>query len=806
VVSVGGGPRGETQALAEIDLLRERHADFERIRQLGGQYDIHTIIVERRGEEAIGWGNAWGPEHGLGTVNTGVEFGSAMPGSLLNYPERYRAFIEQHREKVTTRARAHPVHEVLLARALDGTYGPRGVPSIDRATLARSELGAEAHASFEQARAKAALEFPFYKLEIRAHTSAEAIDITDPAKPVLGLADADTKESLDDLVADAVRLNTGTTMYNPICDPRVRAHSFVGAMDPQALKRFLDDKGLIDDAGLLRPGTRLALGGTSLSAYDELLALSAVMPLFSSDPKSLTGYKIDEEAKHMYRGALTFVSTTAGQWVAPRHAHGPAWQQITEPLGNVREQHAMFLHEQGQEVFKAWGVLTDASIALAHGTVPKEARQEGLSTQRVLAEQHSGTVQAATCLLAAKELDSDAKQQAIADSTQTLYGARRQAHRSTVFGMGMARDPDAAVADMSAMAPNTFAGREGYIMERAQLKAITEPGSEVAGDNASLIERYAAMMRDITASPIDVHDTVPQLFEAGIANYMCAPYRNFSAEGGERALTLTGRDGLRGSFDAFIVSPIFRQGAEPVLASLAGQVRPAHPQTPAHPEVGLNRQIVAANGEPVHVEDYSLNGRGAMVPGTRNLLNAFADDVSSRESAVQTARGLALRRMAHEHLAAAGVQNPARIIETLYRQLLPKDAEHDREAAGFAADFERGMVKAESLRAAETAAGDDGVAFALLAAATRTGSSVRSHAALIDQRVALAEGDRQTLLQSLQASETLADSVAALPRFKPASNADYQRRFVDAPMRLHEQVYSIALDLAKSHLRNAAAN
>jgi hypothetical protein len=807
LVSVGGGPRGETQAMAEMDLLRERRADFQRIQQLGGQYDIKTVIVERRGNEAVGQGNAWGAEHGLGTANTGVEGGSATPGSLLNYPERLRSFLQQNRNRLAIDVHGNLVHEALLARAFDGTFGPRNVAAIDCAVMTRAQVGAEAHGKFEQARVQTAQEFPFYKLEVKPHTSVETVDITNPAKPVLGLAHAATKEPLGELVADTVRLNTGTTLANPIRDPQVKAHAFVGAMDPQALKEFLDAKVLLDDSGQLKPGTRLALGGTSLSAYDELLALTAVMPLFEPDPQGPTGYKINEEAKEKYQGAITFVSSTPGQWVSPRHAHGPAWQQSAEPLGSAREQHAMFLHEQGQEIFKAWGVLTDASVALAQATVPKAARQEGLSTEQLLAAQHASTAQAASRLLDAKSLDGEAKQQAIAESTHTLEGARRQAHRSTIFGMGLERDPDGAVADMSAVAPNTFAGRARYIMERAQLKAITEPGSNVAGDNAALVRRVAAIMRDITASPFHVHDTAPLLFAAGIARYRSAPYRNFSAEGGERALTLSCDDGSHETFDAFIVSPTLHRGAEPALASLAGQAKPAHPQTPDHPEVGLNRQIVAASGEPSHVEDYSLNGRGVTLPGTSNLSNAFADDVSSRESAVEVAPGLALRRMAHEHLAAAGIEEPARIVEHLYRQLLPQDADHDREVARFAPAFERGMVKVESLKAAEVAAGDDGAAFAQLADAARSASSVRSHAALIDQRIALdARNHSEPVQRSLQASKSLADGLAARPAFNPASNADYQRRFVDVPTHIHEQVYLRALELAESRLRNAAAS
>src|SRR5205814_5857115 len=112
------------------------------------------------------------------------------------------------------------------------------------------------------------------------------------------------------IVGDTVRLNTGTTLSSPISDPAVSRHSFIQAMNPRVLEAFLAGKNLLDEAGVVKPGTKFALGGSRLSAYDQLLSLVPMMPLFVSDDTVPLGYRVSDEAKAKYQGAITFISRT----------------------------------------------------------------------------------------------------------------------------------------------------------------------------------------------------------------------------------------------------------------------------------------------------------------------------------------------------------------------------------------------------------------------------------------------------------------------------------------------------------------
>jgi len=385
VVLAGGGPRTTSQAEAEIDFLFEHRNDFERIQNAGGHYDIQTVVVERQDEGFLGRGNAWGPNQGGGTVNTGAEeAGQSYANRLESYTTRNRDALE------FAYGRDNPVALSTLTSAFAGGDAPGdGRPTTARGVMTRADQGFENLEHFHLHHRRAEIEFPFYKLMVLTNTSAEAIDLSDPHKPALALADAKTKESVGTLTGDVVRLNTGTTVASPISDAAVLAYSFIQPMDDKALDRFLESRDLLDSDGRLKEGATLALGGSGLSAYDQVLALQGSMNLFESDPNSRIGYRITDEARRKYAGAITFISNTEGKWIPPRHVGKAAqWDQRTNGLVGTEELHAAFLHDKGQKVFTDWNDVVMGSIALALNMTPKAIADSGLSTKDLLNVYH----------------------------------------------------------------------------------------------------------------------------------------------------------------------------------------------------------------------------------------------------------------------------------------------------------------------------------------------------------------------------------------------------------------------------------
>lgn len=810
VVLVGGGPRGASQVVAELQFLMEHKQDFEALQAKGGKYNIETVLIHEGDEDSIGRGNAWGEEQGGGTVNTGAEGGKGG----MDYRNRLIEFFTANREPLMEDYRkTYPVAAATFKSALDGTEGAPGILVTSRGIATRREQGREELENFRRMREEVLPLFPFYKLEVKTGTQATAVDITNPAKPVVTFRRG---THIKNLQADTVRLNTGTTLASPIRDEAVQRHAFTQAMHPEKLNTFLKDKGLLDDQGQLKQGTKLALGGSGLSAYDQVIALHPSMDLFELDENAPIGYKITDSAKKKYQGAITFISNTAGKWIPPRHAHSPAWTQNTAPFGTENELQALFLHKQGQEVYDSWQHITDATVAIATDRVPSQVRQKGLSTEELLRQQHKSTVQHAERILAAKFLNGDAKQQMLRKATHTLEGARRQAHFAAVLGLPLAEDLGAAVKKVGEGTPLTYKGIAGYMMIRGQLNAISEPGTEVSKNNAALLAVFEERAADLTSSPFRVHDMVPQLMESGIATYMAGSYSDLKENKDEgRALSFTSKDKTPAQFDAFIVSPTFNRGKEPTIASLAGQIKPVHPAIPNLPQVGKHRRILAESGELSNVEDHGLNGKGANIPGTRSKVGIFAYDVNNKESATEVAPSLAYRRMAQVHLAAVGSPNPVEEVENLYKKHIPSDADYINEVGRFEPHFDSAIDKALFAQAVESTAGDNKDTYQALIEKGRTPAGRKE---VLDAYRAIAGKDLDnptTRQQALSAAGPIMEKnlndperfeayvrsmktyeSAQRQKFKPASNEEYQNRFVDSPLHVHEAVYREAFNIA----------
>ena len=529
VLLVGGGPRTSAQVCAEIDLMFMHREHFREILGLGGNYNIRTTIVEQQSRGSIGHGLAWNQDQ-RGPTNTGAEgwgYDERLRGLYIRDKQKLldeantpltrslflKAFTEAREAHVTkTQLQVAGGATPLPGEALPAAKRPRLAqapeprerpatepeagraqriqPRVDRAAAIRSALGEEEHQYFE-AKVRAARQDDLigriYRLDIVADSTVSEVDPTPPLKPRVAVQGADG--GMRHLQADVVRLNTGTTLASPLLDRQaaVAERSYVGPMSSEKVRSFLLEQRLLGENGRLKPGTKVLTGGTGLSLYDQLLVLDQVMGLSEIDDGAPLGYRVADAAKENHRGAILITSNTAGKWISPRHSHTPQWTQDLEPIAGAREQHALFLHNQGEEVYRAWETICIATVAAAAGRTPAEVRHERMTTGQVLGLQRAETDRHLAAPVGEKE--------------KTLYGAKRQAYLSTLLGMGLERDLTAAAGKLGDAAPLTYRGRAGYLMHRAQLNAITAPGSPVAGNNRTLIAVGNGRMQDVTASP-----------------------------------------------------------------------------------------------------------------------------------------------------------------------------------------------------------------------------------------------------------------------------------------------------------------
>ncbi len=767
LISIGGGPRGLSQTSEELKFLKRHEADFVALRGLGGKPYMTTTVIDRGKFDDFGRGAAWTERNTVGTVNTGAELG---------YGDRLLAYYRTHKDEILTELKEHPVARAMFRAAL--TEGKNGDILIDRAALTRSIQGRE-----EQEHFRNLLDIldddelsGMYKLVLLPETEAIGVDISRPDEPQV-------KTDSETLTADTVRLNTGTVSAPPLDTSKqqnVLMHSYIGPMDSEKVKEKLGAEGLLDEKGMLKPGAKILTGGSSLSLYDQLLTLHPVMDLFEEDETSTTGYRVAEAAKVKYKDAILVTSNTPGKWVPPRHSHGLAWTQNIKPLAGIKEQHALFLHGSGEEVHRAWQTIVDGSVAAATGRTPSQIRQEHYSTEQLLEEAHKETSKHAEALKAKDEVKPE----------HTLYGARRQGYISTLTGFGMEADLGEASREMYKLAPHTFKGREGYLIFRAQLTGITEPGTAVAENNEDMVQTLNTRMQDIIASPFRVHEMMHMLKEAGIVGYTTGSYSDIEAKpnDSQKALLFTDKQGKATGHDLFLVSPTFQRAADPVVQSLAGKVDPVHSEAPDYGKVGSHRML-QKDGAPVHIEDYGLTGRGVRVG--RSTLGMFAQDVSNRESAVTIASGLAYRRFAQAAMAAAGYDNPVAVVDELYDKQLPLEIEYAEEAQKFEPRYYEGMRIARYLEIIEDEAGDDPHKYLDLYNKGRTEEG----------RLEAGGARYSDAIKPIMAEQDQPPGAKkGIPEYEPGSKDDYFKRYVDTPDAVHEMVYTKASLMAAHRL------
>ena len=762
VVLVGGGARSSLQVCAEIDLLMrpDIQQHIKEITALGGSYDIRTTIVEKQGRDSIGAGVAWNKGQEGTANNTGADYPACAP--------RVKRLYLGKREELLASVEDSPPGRAFLQSAFsDGREstgtGPDPEPRTDRAATLRKHFGIEEHEHFEarlQAARRDELLQEIYKVEVVADTEAVGVDTSSPLRPNVSVKGA-VNGSID---ADLVRLNTGTTLGSPLTEAQseVMKHSYIGPMNRDDFTAFLRQRNLLDENGKLRPGTRVLTGGSGLSLYDQLLVLDRLMGLTEPDNTSPLGYRVSEAAKDQHQGAILITSRTDGKWIAPRHAETPAWTQDLEPVANAREQHALFLHNQGEEVFKSWEDICIASVAATTGRTPAQVRHDGMTTKEVLDLQTEET---------GKHLDGPAD-----GRDKTLYSALRQAHLSSFLGLGLERDLKQAAKALGEAAPLTYSGRAGLLMLRGQVNAVTNPDSPVSRNNKPIIDVVNFRLQNLSSSPVQIHALAHELIEAKIADYTPGSYESIAVDESGKRLSFVDARGKPSTHDIFVVSPVFKRAANPAEMSLAGQVEPIDAGTPSAGRLGPNRMLLREDGVPLNVESYGLGAAGVR-RSDGSTVGIYAFDLVHKASGKQVAGGLAYRRMAEQHLAAAGRLDPVGDVEAMYKQAYAgKEEAYRAEVEKFRGDYDEVMQKAAFLRCAE-----------------RSVARPEEYRARYE-----AAGDPERRREL--GGEAYQRELQRIPEFNPTGSDAYFRRFVDFPESVHQQVYEQAVREARESL------
>lgn len=806
---VGGGPRSIIQANSEMvfQLLYKEH--FDALSDLGARYNISLSIVEKK--STLGGGEAFSQAH-TGTMNSPTEddivFPLPLPKSstdveqllgLLSYKTRYaKKFGNENLDEYYAELRKHNLCGAVMFQHSAGpmSSSSNGELEFNRAFLLRRSVGEEELETFDKIRSLAEERLPFFKIDVFSSSLVERI-LTDGGSCTEVLVRGIKDKYLSRFQTDLVRLNTGTTLSWPIDDIDVRAHTFCQSMNAKDLSSFLKKRNLLDRKGKLLQGAKIISGGLSLSGLDQINALSNVMDLFEEDDRSLLGYRVREEAKRKYQGALTLVSKTTGKACTPRHTTTPEWRQKCKALGNTKHMHALFLHDHGQEVFRTWYSILEAAVARATDKTPEQVLIDDYSgsAKEFLARKFQETEFHLECRrmagLAELNGDTQAKQYFLAQSTQTVSGAWRQAALSCISGFGLEENLDKLIEEMNAMAPLTWKERHSMMYHRAEVAAISTRSYCTHKSNKALVDNFSKIMTQVIASPTEIHSMLHVLLEAGIARHVPARYSEIHVSNTANKLVLHDEE-----YDAFIVSPVFASCSDIARKSLRGQVQPLDEKLAQCGKVGKFRRFSDMQGRALEIEDHSLGGKGVIGKtsnGEETLYGAFAVDVNNRGSAVERAASLTMRRMALTHLSAAGLDAPS-VMDEIYDDLLPTEEEYATEVGRFEKYFEEAHEINAYLTCIRQVAKQNGELYCSLY------DDGLSRIGRLEVMTSMAQS---RCVEEVQAASFYYAMVSNIPKFKAASMDEYFNRFVDTTPSEDAAAYTEALKIATEHLKQS---
>lgn len=804
---VGGGPRTIIQLNSEILFMIIYQHHFEALARLGARYNIETTIVEK--QKVVGVGRSFN-DNQTGMMNTGVESDISFPlpvpfeGANLNQLMSFLSYTHRYENLIGPNSEAYYEHVKHLnlpgAMMFKNSLGPEsstqdGKLEHQRAYLLRRTVGQEEVCTSNLILKLAESMLPFYNVQVLPSSMVRRIDISNIERPTAFVENlADGREMT--IEASQIRLNSGTTVRDAVCDPRLQRLTFCQAMNAEHFKAYCAGRGLLGTDGLLKGKVKIISGGIGLSGLDQITVLDHVMKLFEEDGSSL-GFRVREAAKQKYANAITIVSRTASSACPPRHSFTFEWQQDTKVLGSAKHLHGLFLHNYGEEVFRTWMTIIQAAVARARNVTFESAGCNEESLENLLRSQFEESMWFMNCRKSAghqeKLGDMSSKKTTLRLATQTLYGAWRQAALGTLFGVGLDADANTAIAEMRELAPSTWKGREFFLYARGQAAAISHPTFAKEKSNADTFKKLDFLMKHVTSAPVEMHSMLHLLIDAGILQHVKGSYTDIRPVNGSSKMNLAGA-----LYDLFIVSPVFDRTEDKAELSVAKQVQHFDHNSPSYGLVGRHRRFVNKEGECVSVEDYGLGGKGFLIStddGEISRAGCFAFDVNNRSSAVSIASSLTLRRMAQAHLSAVGISHPHKVLDGIYENAKAPIEMFNAEVQTFRHFYNEAMEIGAYLEAIIQVCGDDALLFRMLydEGLTRSGRHKQM---------------RRMSACKMELGRTVArryfEKVERIPVFSPPSRDDYLARFVDNTEEEDVFMYKEAMRLAKEHISAGA--
>ena len=685
----GFGPRAANHIIALIALLCIHEDEIAALQRNGLNFLIELTIFEKQSiEQGVG-GNAYQLECEA-ALNTPIPNELQIPGLETiadTHPVVYRAtniakavgeLVESDPERLLDYYK-----KVNLAAysTLKNALGDNGKLDTSQPSVMRRHFGQALTDNVYSVIEYANKNLPCIKINLHHDTEVTDLDLTNSKHPTL-LVEGQAGESRHQF--DFIQFENGLPWRSRVRDS-LAAKTYSRIATSKTLWEFLDAQGLLSEDGRVKPGTRLAIRGAGLSAYDYVTLIATLANVVVPDDSDL-GYRVDQEAAKSCRGLITFVNRRGGMVPPPRllSKNGPNWpNEAPKPILNGEELHALFLQKDFQYL-PLLLALTKANIARALNTVPGNIYKQKTTLDRFADYE--------------EEVNKHFSGQDLTESGLLLL-----ASANILLGIGLDHDAKAAEEALRAKAPITYREYSEKRRFRALVSDITSPEYVQVSSNAESMEALKLFEWFYSASPPQVQQMMNLLSKCGVLHQICGSEEEFglSSDGNE----VTFRD-LR--FDALLSPKVMERGSsDPLLQSLTGKVGQHLAGVPVHQK---GRFLVDNHGKPLPVRENGAGGEGDQFTndsGTTSTVGVSWHDTRGYSHLCELVPQLSCLTLCLSLLKASGVKEPVSQIQSLHKETLPTPKAFNDEVAKFEGSFYEILEKIAFLELCAVLAADD---------------------------------------------------------------------------------------------------
>ena len=770
----GGGPRAMNHIIALVALFCVHEEKLMKLRSKGVDFSIEITVFEKQPEKRGASGNAFQPECDA-TLNTGIPGRMKIPGLEKiadTHPTVYAA--TDLARTVTNLIGSDP--KPLLNRYKDCNLAAYsmlrkalkadGKLNTSIPCLTRDFLGAGLTKNVNDVIDYANSKLSFFDIKIRYGMEVAKVDFANPAAPELIVKEPDGR--VKSHVFDMVFLANGTPSKAKV-PPSVVAKSYSQIPNSNAMKEFLNSNGLLDSNGKLKKGTKLAIVGASLAAYDYLNVLATTLGIVRPCSSEI-GYEIDPKVAAEYQNLITIVNPTAGRATPPAISNALpgfttggslSWPtNVPQGIGAWDEIHSTFLQNHFQ-AFPLFQSLTKANIARALGTVPGKVNESKSTKQR----------------LADYQLQIESFQ---SGKSLTEWGFWKSSYLQVISGVGFSSNSKEAENCLSKTAPLTHTPFNLIRKYRSHISNFTDAEYVKTNANSKSVKVLNEVERLLGPSPISAQQMVNLLSEANVLDHVPGYSSQLQMSKDGKFVELGNM-----KFHAILAPKALSREADITIGSIADFVEEV---APGQPEYAKGRILVGKDGKLLNVYECGMVGEGTHVKnadGSYSLVGMRWPDTHGYSNLFELVCQAPYLTLSFALLKAANVSNPISHMQEYYESNLPDPTDFDAETAQFENAFYEILQKNVFLNLCEVLAGDDGAQYRQFTDHAFTSKDRASFVARLEKEK-LSESETAAL-------EAFLHQTTNPVRYQPSNMEKFYNRHVDFTQRELDEMLNEAI-------------